>query len=268
MKYGFVFPYGEAPKAAAWAREAEQAEWDGFFVADLVWGMDAWVTLAAAAMRTKRIKLGTMLTPVAWVRPWKLASETATLDHLSKGRVILSVGLGANDTGAGNFGVETDRKVKAELVDEGLEIVTGLWKGQPFSYEGKHYQIQPTTFQPPPPPVQKPRIPIWAVGAWPREKSMRRVAKCDGLLPMKMNSKGKIVKFTPKDVVKMKAWMEANRALETSLDVVVEGETKSNRDVTKVREWAGAGVTWWIEAMWMKDEAAALKRLRQGPPRF
>jgi alkanesulfonate monooxygenase SsuD/methylene tetrahydromethanopterin reductase-like flavin-dependent oxidoreductase (luciferase family) len=93
MKYGFVLPRGDARTAAGFAHEAEVAGWDGFFVWEPVWGIDAWVSLAAAAMRTERIRLGTMLTPVSRMRPWKLASETATLDNLSNGRVILAAGL-------------------------------------------------------------------------------------------------------------------------------------------------------------------------------
>src|SRR5919109_1879602 len=161
MRCGFVLPFGNARTAADFAHEAEQAGWDGFFVWEPVWGIDAWVALTAAAMRTERIRLGTLLTPVSRMRPWKLASETATLDNLSNGRVILSVGLGAVDTGFIQFGEETDRKTRAELLDEGLDIVTGLWRGQPFTYEGKHYHVKECDFYPPPPPAQKPRIPIW-----------------------------------------------------------------------------------------------------------
>src|SRR5215213_11644099 len=147
MRYGFVFPLGDARTAADFAREAERAGWDGFFVWEPVWGIDAWVSLTAAAMQTERIKLGTMLTPLSRMRPWKLASETATLDRLSGGRVILAVGLGAIDSGFAAFGEETDRKIRAELLDEGLEILTSLWKGQPITYTGKHYQITPTQFK-------------------------------------------------------------------------------------------------------------------------
>jgi alkanesulfonate monooxygenase SsuD/methylene tetrahydromethanopterin reductase-like flavin-dependent oxidoreductase (luciferase family) len=89
---------------------------------------------------------------------------TATLDNLSGGRVILSVGLGWLDTGFDNFGEVTDRKARAELLDEGLDILTGLWRGQPFNYQGKHYKIKETSSHLPPPPIQQPRIPIWVVG--------------------------------------------------------------------------------------------------------
>src|SRR5436190_23210289 len=99
MNYGFVFPGGEAIDAAACAQAAGAPGWDGFFRWEPVWGVDAWVSLTAAAMRTRRIRLGTMITPLSRMRPWKLASETATLDRLSNGRVILAVGLGAVETG-------------------------------------------------------------------------------------------------------------------------------------------------------------------------
>ena len=133
-------------------------------------------------MVTERIKLGTMRTPLSRMRPWKLASETATLDRLSCGRVILAVGLGAIDSGFASFDEETGRKTRAELLGEGLEILTALWQGQPITYTGKHYQITPPPFRTAPPPVQPAGIPIWVVGALPREKSMRRVVKYDGPL--------------------------------------------------------------------------------------
>lgn len=112
MKYGFVLPYGDARTVAELADEAESAGWNGFFVWEPVWGIDAWVSLTAAAMRTEHIRLGTMLTPVSRMRPWKLASETATLDNLSNGRIILSVGLGYVPSGFEAFGEVTDRKIR------------------------------------------------------------------------------------------------------------------------------------------------------------
>ncbi len=273
MKYGFVLPKGGARTAAELAHESEEAGWDGFFVADTVWGIDPWVALAAVAMRTERIRIGTMLTPVSRRRPWKLASETATLDQLSGGRLILSVGLGATDTGFANFGEETDRKIRAELLDEGVEILTGLWRGQPFNYDGKHYRVRETSFMPPPPPIQSPRTPIWVVGAWPRERSMRRVLRYDGLLPNKLNDDGTLANITPADIREMKAYIEERRVETTPFDIVMEGET-SGGDTAQARETllplAEAGVTWWLDTMWSSpnepDDVRA--RLDQGPPRI
>jgi hypothetical protein len=270
MKYGFVLPAGDARTAANVAYAAEQAGWDGFFVWEPVWGIDAWVALAAAAMQTERIRLGTLLTPLSRMRPWKLASETVTLDHLSNGRVILSVGLGAVDTGFAAFGEVTDRKTRAELLDEGLAILTGLWRGQPFNYNGKHYSIKETNFSPPPPPVQQPRIPIWVVGAWPRLKSMRRVVRYDGLLPMMLDEDGTARAPTPDDIRVMKAFVEAHRTETTPFDIILEGETPGDHHEQAgaiIRRWADAGVTWWIEALWSAADLERVRtRVQQGPP--
>lgn len=275
MKFGFVLPFGDASEAASLAHEAEQSGWDGFFVWEPVWGADAWVSLTAAAMRTERIRLGTMITPLSRMRPWKLASETATLDQLSGGRLILSVGLGAIDSGFTAFGEITERKARAELLDEGLDILTGLWAGQPFSYQGKHYQISPFDFPfHAPPPVQRPRIPIWVVGAWPRPRSMRRALRYDGLLPARMDAQGQFVELRPADIAEMRDFIASNREPAAPFDIVVEGRTPGEHPdeaAAQVRAWAEAGATWWIEAMWSDGSGSALldnvrRRIRQGPP--
>ena len=270
MKYGFVLPFVDARTAADLAREAESCGWDGVFVADTVWGVDPWVTLAAAAMTTENIRLGTMLTPVSRRRPWKLASETATLDNLSGGRLILAVGLGAPDTGFREFGEEVDRRKRAELLDEGLDIVTGLWLGQPFGYEGEHYRVLPTEFFPSPPPVQHPRIPVWVVGAWYREHSVRRALRYDGLLPNVLDASGRPTGTTPERVREMRLYAGEQRPGE-QFDIVVEGMTPGDEPESAaetVRPFAEAGATWWLESMWEApngpDELG--ERLRQGPP--
>jgi len=274
MKYGFVLPNGDARTAAEFAQMAEQAGWDAFFVWEPVWGIDAWVCLTAAAMVTSRIRLGTLLSPLSRMRPWKVASETATLDNLSNGRVILSVGLGATDTGFSAFGEETDRRTRAELLDEALDILTGLWAGQPFSYQGAHYQVRETDFYPPPPPIQRPRIPIWVVGLWPSKKSMSRVLAYDGLLPNVFDEHKQHQKLTPADVGEMAAFIAANRTQTTPFDIIVEGETPGadpQGTAAIIQPWIDAGATWWIEAMWeaprdAQGRQAFLTRLKQGPP--
>ncbi|OGO29528.1 MAG: luciferase [Chloroflexi bacterium RBG_16_54_18] len=274
MKYGFVLPYGDAAAAGELAELAENCEWDGFFVWEPVWGYDAWILLAAAAMRTEKIRLGTMISPLSRMRPWKLASETITLDHLSAGRLVLSVGLGAVDTGFAEFGEITDRRMRAEMLDEGLEILTGLWRGQPFTYEGKHYQIQPVDFYPPPAPLQKPRIPIWVVGAWPRRKSMRRALRYDGILPNKLLPDGTHTPVIPEDIRQINAWIVEHRENGTPFDIIVEGVTSSkNKNQTKkeVLPWIDAGATWWIEALWSQsgveqDLRTIRNRINDGPP--
>jgi len=186
--------------------------------------------------------------------------------------VILSVGMGALETGFTAFGEVIDRKTRAELLDEGLEIVTGLWGGQPFRYEGKHYHINEVDFMLPPPPVQQPRIPIWVVGAWPRLKSMQRALRFDGLLPAIMGTDGKVrmAPATPSEIQMIKAYIDANRADTSPFDIVVEGETPGKdhsqaADITLPYEESGA--TWWIEALWTATSLdSVLERIRQGPP--
>ncbi len=276
MKFGFVLPSGGARTAADYAYEAEQAGWDGFFVWEPVWGNDAWVSLAAAAMRTQHIRLGTMLTPVSRMRPWKLASETASLDHLSNGRTILAVGLGAVDTGFDAFGEETDRRIRAERLDEGLEILTRLWQSQPFEFDGQHYHVHLNKIGGPlgaPPTVQQPRIPIWVVGAWPARKSMARVLRYDGLLPALMGPDGKVTfkPPTPANLREMADYIQASRTQTTPFDIVMEGQTSGSdarQAADQVAPFAEAGATWWNEAMWdAPDSASVLTRIRQGPPR-
>ena len=183
MRYGFVVPWADADAIGDLAATAEASGWDGLFVWEPVWGVDAWIRWRLQQRARRSIRLGTMLTPPSRRRPWELASQVATVDRLSEGRVILSVGLGAIDSGFAAFGEETDRRIRAELLDECLDIVTGLWAGQPFSYEGKHYKVQPTEFPTIGETVQQPRVPIWCVGMLGRPKSMARALRWDGLLP-------------------------------------------------------------------------------------
>jgi alkanesulfonate monooxygenase SsuD/methylene tetrahydromethanopterin reductase-like flavin-dependent oxidoreductase (luciferase family) len=275
VRYGFIVPKGDPRTVADLAREAEEAGWDGVFYWDGICvgeieTYDPWVVMAAMAMRTERVRLGAILTPPARRRPWKLARETASLDHLSGGRLVLPVGLGAvDDGGFGKVGEPTDRKTRAELLDESLEILTGLWSGEPFGYEGEHYRLEEMTFRPP--PVQRPRIPIWVVGAWPSKKSMNRALRYDGLLAY--TTRGEVV---PEDVRAMRAYVEEHRVgmnLEAvPFDIVWEGQTPGDdpgRAARMVRPFAEAGATWWIESPWLPpNESEDLRRrIRQGPPR-
>ncbi len=278
MQYGFILPGGDLESLIELTTEGEVAGWDGIFYWDGIYIEDAglmydsWVVLAAMAMKTRRVRLGAVLTPVSRRRPWKLARETMTLDHLSNGRLILPVGLGAlEDGGFAKVGEVTDRKTRAELLDEGLAILTGLWSGQPFSFQGQHYRVEEMAFIPP--VVQKPRIPIWVVGAWPREKSMRRVLRYDGLMPTKINADGTYGEITPADIRAMKAYIAEHRTQATPFDIVWEGETQGD-NLQQAREIIGpyveAGITWWMETRWnfpvQLDEVRT--RIRQGPPRI
>lgn len=277
MRFGVTVPTVDASVLAELAAEAEAAGWDGLFTWDLPYGVDVWVSLTAAALATRTIRLGTMLTPLSRRRPWTVASQVATLDRLSGGRVILPVGLGA--TGEGHehddfrkLGEETDRKVRAARLDESLDILDGLWRGEPFSYDGTHYHIHDVTFTPQ--PAQRPRPPIWVVGAWPRPKSLRRALRCDGILPMKMLPGEPMTDMTPQDIRELVAYVREHRPGDAPYDIVLEDETPGDdpeRAADKVRPYAEAGATWWLEAVWRTPEtqgglAGIRERIRQGPP--
>lgn len=277
MNYGFIIPGGDLQTIIELAVEAEAAGWDSVFYWDGIYiesaGLmyDPWVVLAAIAMHTKRVRIGAMLTPLSRRRPWKVARETATLDHLSNGRLVLPVGLGAlDDGGFTKVGEVTDRKLRAQLLDESLEIITGLWSGQPFSFHGQHYQVEEMTFTPP--PVQPPRIPIWVVGAWPRKTSMQRVLRYDGLLPAKINPDGSQGELTPADIQAMKAYIVEHRERTTPFDIVMEGETPGDdpqQAQAIVAPFIDAGITCWLESRWscMDKPEEVRARIRQGPPR-
>ena|SRR5829696_1721420 len=275
LRYGFVIPTGGPRTVADLASEVEEAGWDGAFYGDgiCVGDMethDPWVVMAAMAMRTESVRIGAVLTPPARRRPWKLARETVALDHLSGGRLILPVGLGAlDDGGFSKVGEPTDRKVRAQLLDESLEILTGLWRGEPFSYAGEHYRLEEMTFLPP--PVQRPRIPIWVVGAWPREKTMRRALLYDGVLAAVVGGSAESPSVPPEAIREIKEYAEDNRAETTPFDIVWEGQTPGEdpeRAASIVRPFAEAGATWWIESSWTPPNAPEdlRRRIEQGPP--
>ena len=140
------------------------------------------------------------------------AVNTTTVDRLSGGRLILPVGLGAaDDHGVMALGEVADRKSRAERMDQALEILIGLWSGEPFGYQGKHYQFEPMAFRPT--PVQRPRIPIWVVGAWPSERSMSRVLRYEGLLPYwlpQRGTQGLARPQAPEQLAEMRDWIPRN----------------------------------------------------------
>lgn len=269
MNYGIILTHGDPSTAADLAARAEDAGWDAVFTWDgiAIPGMetyDPWVVMAAMAMRTSRVRLGAMLTPPSRRRPWKLAREATSVDILSGGRLVMPVGLGAlDDGGFGNVGESTDRRTRAERLDEALAILDGLWSGQPFAFAGQHYRFGAMTFRPA--PVQRPRIPIWVVGGWPSQRSMNRVLSWDGLLPYSL--KGQL---TPALLADMVGWIGERRSLD-GFDVAVEGTTPAGdrgQAAEIVEEWRGAGATWWIESDWEKGTIKALRsRIAAGPPR-
>jgi alkanesulfonate monooxygenase SsuD/methylene tetrahydromethanopterin reductase-like flavin-dependent oxidoreductase (luciferase family) len=267
MNYGVILPGGSAREQLDQAILAERAGWDGVFVWEAAYGVDAWSLLSAMAARTSRVRLGTMLTPLPWRRPWKVASQVATLDQLSGGRAVLSVGVGAVTTDLPVTGEPTDLRHRAELMDEGIDLIHTLWSGG-RTFEGRHfrYVTDRDDLSEVVRPVQ-PRIPVWVVAVWPRPKSLRRVLRCDGVIPAGADS--------PEAIRELRAWLSDHGAPPT-LDVLSEGETPAGdpaRAAEIVAPWADAGCTWWMETRWQMphhtdDRMREVRsRIEAGPPR-
>jgi len=288
MRFGISIPpfadFSDPRTLAELARDAENAGWDGFFIWDHVFFdptfhpiADPWVSLAAVALSTEHLRIGTMITPLARRRPWKLAREAVSVDRASNGRLILGVGLGEPaQWDFGFFDEPTDPKIRARRLDEGLDILTGLWSGQPFRYQGEQYNVQEVIFRPT--PVQSPRIPIWIGGFWPNKPPLRRAARWDGVCPLKGGSS-----ITPEEWRELLAYILKYRPGTTSFDAVHSGATPGDdpaRAAATIKPYEDAGVTWWIEPVdpfrfgWSYEvpwepEATVLmrERVRQGPPR-
>jgi alkanesulfonate monooxygenase SsuD/methylene tetrahydromethanopterin reductase-like flavin-dependent oxidoreductase (luciferase family) len=226
---------------------------------------DPWIALAGIAVMTERIRLGPMVTPLARRRPWKVARETVTLDHLCNGRLILGVGLGAPpDVEYARFGEVAAARVLAAKLDEGLAILSGLWSGEPFSFTGEHYQLEEVTFLPP--PRQRPRVPIWIAGYWPNRTPLRRAARWDGVFPAREDRE-----LTPDEVRAAVAYTRSYRESAAPFAVVVSGATPGDDPAAtqqRITPLVAAGMTWWLESVgpWLGGSEAMLRRIRQGPP--
>jgi alkanesulfonate monooxygenase SsuD/methylene tetrahydromethanopterin reductase-like flavin-dependent oxidoreductase (luciferase family) len=260
---------------AKMATEAEEAGWDGFFLWDHMVFMesldvpvlDPWITLSAIAMKTKNIQIGPLITPISRRRPWKLAREILSLDHLSNGRLIFGVGLGAPDYDFESFGEDFDNIIRAKKLDEGLEILLGLLSGEVFNYEGEYYQVKKVKFSPTP---LKGRIPIWVAGMWPNKSPLRRAAKYDGIFPISANWPQQL---TPMDVKHILEYISQYRRTTENFDVIISGETPgdSSEGLKIIEPYSDAGVTWWCENIYgyrfSNSSAKILERIRQGPPK-
>lgn len=274
MNHGFVLSKGSVHDSLRLAIEAEDAGWDGVFTWDAISigatpVYDPWVMMGAIAGVTERVKIGAMILPLARRRPWKVAKEAVTIDHLSDGRLVLPVALGVPDD-AGFHAVNTDsvdRKERAERLDEALEIIALGQSGEAFAYQGKHFQISEMTLLPK--PVQD-RIPVWCVAGWPHEKSLARAAKWDGIIPVDMSpGKDPFERVAPDALREIVAWCRDHRTSASPFDVVIEGKTESADDTDYVGSVQEAGATWFIESRWDDEETpeSLLERIRKGPAR-
>ncbi|TDP91101.1 LLM class flavin-dependent oxidoreductase [Labedaea rhizosphaerae] len=285
MRFSINIPnfgdFADARTVAAVAEAAEQAGWDALFVWDHVvhdkhtrqgtpFG-DPWMLLTAAALATSRLRLGTLVTPVARRRPEQLARQVATLDSLSGGRVIFGTGLGGPiEDEYGSFGEPTDPVVLAQRLDEGLELLNRYWSGEPVTHNGRHYRVDDVTLLPA--SVQRPRPPVWVGGFWPKRRPMRRAARWDGVVPLFENARHGVVPAL-EDVRELVAFVRSERQSSEPFEIVLGGVTPD--DPAKARDVIGpladAGATWWDERQLQRGPnldrlEPVLRRIEAGPP--
>jgi alkanesulfonate monooxygenase SsuD/methylene tetrahydromethanopterin reductase-like flavin-dependent oxidoreductase (luciferase family) len=268
VKFAIYLPtirdFADVRVLADLAVKAEARGWDGCFIWDVLcpsdaqWSgpaVDSWVALGVIASRTERIRLGTMVTPMSRRRPWKLARETLTIDHLSRGRLVLGVGLGDPSDLAGEI---LDAKVRAEMLDEGLELLQKLWTGQRVAHSGKHYQFDSPGFLPS--ALQAPRIPVWVGGSWPHRQPLKRAVRWDGYFPAASDAF-----LEPSTYREIASEISALRGDALPFDLVVgttmDGASPSMEDWF---EYELAGATWWLHEV--DTVEAALDRIDAGPP--
>ncbi len=263
---------------------AEEAGWDGLFVWDHVvhhkehrrgrpFG-DPWILLTAAALATSRLRLGTLVTPVARRRPEQLARQVATLDGLSGGRMVFAAGLGGPiEDEYGSFGDTTDPVILAERLDEGLELLQRYWSGERVDHRGKHYTVHDVTLLPA--TVQRPHPPIWIAGFWPKRRPMRRAARFDGAVPLFETARhGQIAAVD--QVRELVAYVRRHRpgdARERPFEFVLGGKTPGDPAAAgeMIAPLAAAGATWWDERQLQTSDdldslTAVLTRISSGPP--
>jgi alkanesulfonate monooxygenase SsuD/methylene tetrahydromethanopterin reductase-like flavin-dependent oxidoreductase (luciferase family) len=213
---------------------AEQAGWDGVFVWDHLWNLtlapfaDPWVTLAAVAVETERVRIGTMVAALPRRRPQLVAQAATALDRLSGGRMVLGLGLGVDSHGEYSVFAEpaADDRARAAALDAGIELLVPMLGGEPVpAAEGRVTTVAS---------VQQPRLPIWIAGLAGLTAGPRRVARhgVEGLALVGAEA------WEPEHVT---AALAAGGLAAGAVDVALVGAT--HPDPTAL---AAAGATWCV----------------------
>lgn len=255
-------PTGDPVVAGELAKAAEDAGWDGYFTWDALIVsddpppvFDPFVILASVAAATERIRIGTCVLVPARYKPHLLAMRLASLDVLSGGRLTVGVGLGDGGASFEAFGESGDVSVRAERLDQTLELLDRLWSGETVTYHSDHYHLEGFTLNPL--PIQKPRIPIWVGGDSPA--ALRRAARWDGWIGPDNDPMNK----TLIDLKAVRSRINASAGGQKQVDVAWAGQTDTNGTVP-VEDLTEAGATWWIEPL-IGDLEDAFNTVKQGP---
>jgi len=264
MQFGLYLPnfgaFADPVGLASLAATAEAAGWDGLFLWDHVVRRegdydlaDPWISLAAVATATSRLRIGPLVTPLPRRRPWNVAKQAVTLDHLSGGRMVLGVGLGTpRGPEFPAFGEETDLRVRGDMLDEALIVVRRAWSGETVRHTGPHYRVEGVRFLPR--PVHG-TIPVWGATESVGGRAVRRAAGLDGVFPIGMS---------PGDLPALMDAVAASRPAGAGpFDVVVYSD-----DPDDARRWRGSAVTWWLRLLPFDRPLAETRPIVEaGPPR-
>jgi probable F420-dependent oxidoreductase len=246
---------------------AEDAGWDAVFVWDhlaFAWGVpaaDPWVTLAAVAQATSRIRIGTAVAALPRRRPATIAAAITSLDLLSGGRFVLGAGLGGVEAEYTAFGEAADATIRAEQLDESLDVLSRLWSGEPVTHHGKHYTVDGVALAPV--PVQRPRVPVWIGGG--SKSALRRAARWDGWLGGGDDEHGRMV-MTPDQVAAHVSTALRHRTAGEPFEVALIGASRPGAQAL-FDDYAESGVTWWLEHIHGRraSHAELKKRIAVGP---
>ena len=153
-------------------------------------GLVQWPLLGALASHTKTLELGTAIYLLAFAHPIHVAEEVATIDQISKGRIILGVGPGYNPADFEMFGIPQPNRVS--LFEEGVEVIRRAWTEDHFNFVGKRYSIRNARVVPR--PYRKPHPPIW-IGPWTVDGFKRAARQGDGVVTDPMQSMAALKEF-------------------------------------------------------------------------
>ncbi|NED97439.1 LLM class flavin-dependent oxidoreductase [Phytoactinopolyspora alkaliphila] len=316
MKYGIYVPncwsYGTVGGLTRLALEAEEAGWDGFFIWDhlliaedipLVDSQVAMASIAAATSAEGLKSIGSLVTPLARRRPWKVARETAALQELAEGRLVVGIGLGQPPEYVFSNQELPTPPERGVALDDAVELLVGFWSGQPVTWrrpaercgDGESVpQVDAPPFLPAPEPVP----PIWVAGAVYREpaqkepdvvamskdeykpqlvdrtvdqptRPFRRAARHQGLFPITMpwdNSRP----ITPAELRLAVDMAFPDDAPPDGYDVIAYGRTAGPDAPTSLGDldlFQETGATWWLESppdLASLEDASAI--IAAGPP--
>lgn len=275
MRYGIeVVPFGAYAEPAAvveLAVAAEAAGWEALSIWDHAhfWGgvADPWVTLAAVACRTSRLRLVVGVSPVPRYRPHLLARAVRTLDALSGGRVTLGAGLGVPED-LDPVGDGAPVAQRAATTDAALPLIARWYAGESVGALGPAASVAPDDgpgVQVCPGPVQD-HLPVWVGGH--STPALRRAARWDGWFAGCIDESQRIL-LGPERVAAAAGTLRELGAREDAA-IAVTGTTGSSspHGTDLAAAYADAGATWWFESLFglRGDHAAMLTRVAEGPP--